>query len=162
MHYCARLRYRKRTSYYHQDHRDYNCRRAHWLRVDVDLISATTDVQVDERDWNTVTAFLYLEDSSTETAMIGMNEKQGLSCATVSDKNSSAYIVLEFMGNSATVKANATISDLRLLRSSQSCCRTVPRCCFWVGLLVSVYYTFRGYSNLRCRAPLRSREKYSL
>lgn len=70
-------------------------------------------LKVDERDWDTVTVSLFLEDNSTGVAAIGMNEKQGLSCATETATNSSAYVVLEFMGEGATIKANATISDLR-------------------------------------------------
>lgn len=38
---------------------------------------------------------------------------QGLTCKTEpAGSNVSAYVVLEFMGQSATVKANATVSDL--------------------------------------------------
>lgn len=44
---------------------------------------------------------------------IGMNELQSLSCSIEGHVNSSAHITLEFMGKSAEVKANATISDLR-------------------------------------------------
>lgn len=69
--------------------------------------------QVDDRDWGTVTASLYLENNSTGYAAIGMHEVQGLSCVTETDGNNSAYLVLEFMGNSVTVKANTTLSDLR-------------------------------------------------
>lgn len=68
--------------------------------------------QVDDRDWATVTAHLYLENNMTEDAQIGMNEKQGLTCVVNTD-NSSAYLELGFMGTSVTVSANATISDLR-------------------------------------------------
>ncbi|CAM9800578.1 unnamed protein product [Ectocarpus sp. 6 AP-2014] len=68
--------------------------------------------QVDERDWNTLAVSLFLEDNSTDIAAIGMNEKQGFTCHTeAGGSNSSAYIVLEFMGQSATIKANATIPD---------------------------------------------------
>lgn len=68
---------------------------------------------------------LYLGDNSTGNAAIGMNEKQGLTCAADTDSNSSAYIEIEFMGESATIKANATISDLR----------------YGVGMLISLYNT---------------------
>lgn len=57
--------------------------------------------------------YLFLEDNSTGIAAIGMNEKQGLTCnIEPAESNRSAYVVLEFMGQSATVKANATVSDL--------------------------------------------------
>lgn len=68
--------------------------------------------QVDDRDWATVTASLFLEDNMAGDAQIGVNEKQGLTCVTT-EANSSAYLELEFMGTSITVAANATISDLR-------------------------------------------------
>lgn len=68
---------------------------------------------MDERDWDTVTVSLFMEDNSVGDAAIGMNEKQGLSCTVENESNSSAYVVLGFMGQSATVKANASISDLR-------------------------------------------------
>lgn len=69
-------------------------------------------VQVDDRDWGTVTAALFLEDNMAGDAQMGVNEKQGLTCV-ITEANSSAYIELEFMGTSVTVAANTTISDLR-------------------------------------------------
>lgn len=70
--------------------------------------------QVDDRDWSTVTASLFLADSSLGDAQIGMNEKHGLSCVTTADAlNSSAYIELGFMGSTVTVAANTTLADLR-------------------------------------------------
>lgn len=69
--------------------------------------------KVDERDWGTLGVSLFLEDNSTDVAAIGMNEKQGLTCYTEpAGSNASAYVVLEFLGHSAKVKANATVSDL--------------------------------------------------
>lgn len=56
---------------------------------------------------------LFLGDNSTGNAAIGMNEKQGLTCAISAGSNTSAYLEIEFMGESAMIKANATISDLR-------------------------------------------------
>lgn len=80
--------------------------------------------QVDDRDWATVMAYLYLEDNMTEDAQIGMNEKQGLTCVIDTD-NSSAHLELEFMGTSVTVFANATISDLRY---APRCLPNRPQC----------------------------------
>lgn len=71
---------------------------------------------MDDRDWSTVTVSLFLEDKMGMPA-IGMNELQSLSCSTESDMNSSAHIMLEFMGKIAKVKANATVSDLRYDRA---------------------------------------------
>lgn len=51
--------------------------------------------------------------NGTGNALIGMNEKQGLACATTAGDNTSVSVELGFMGNSVVVAANATISDLR-------------------------------------------------
>lgn len=67
---------------------------------------------MDERDWGTLAFSLFLEDSSTDVA-IGMNEKQGLICDDPPDNpDSPGYVVIEFLGESAQVQSDATLSDL--------------------------------------------------
>lgn len=70
--------------------------------------------QVDARDWSEVSVSLFLKENSSGDAVIGMKEKQALTCSLSSANSSSAYLDLGFMGNRVMVPANATISDLRL------------------------------------------------
>lgn len=76
-------------------------------------VAECRSLQVDERDWDSVTVSLYLEESNTGTPAISTNEVHGLTCVTETDDSTSALITLGFMGGSVTLKANSTLSELR-------------------------------------------------
>ena len=109
-------------------------------------MSSATPVQVDKRDLKTLEFSLFLEEpsgigtarDSSVPPLIGLSEKQGLSCFTNTTNEPpqpSAYVELEFMGNRVTVSADASVFELRCGRQT---CRenlgTLGRYCtksFW-------------------------------
>ncbi len=56
---------------------------------------------------------LFLEDGSTGTAAIGMNERQGLTCDDPTDVPTDApgYIVLGLLGQSIQIPSDSTLAD---------------------------------------------------
>lgn len=57
---------------------------------------------------------LFLEDGSTDTAAIGMNERHGLTCDDPTDEpaDSPGYIVLELLGQTSTeIQSDSTLTD---------------------------------------------------